>query len=156
MSRRRAAQKRQVAPDFKFGNNIIAKFVNVLMWDGKRSLAERIFYDALSDVKQKTSQEELEIFLQIIDAVKPSLEVRSRRIGGATYQVPVEVADNRSIALAIRWVIQAARRRKGKTMRVRLREEFLDILSGRGEALKMRETSHKMAEANRAFAHFRW
>lgn len=156
MSRRRAAEKREVLADPKFGDKVITKFVNSLMVDGKKPIAERILYGAFDSVKSRVGRDEVEIFHEVLDSVKPSVEVRSRRVGGATYQIPVEVRPARAQALAIRWVIDNARKRGEKTMTERLAAEFMDALNGRGGSVKKREDTHKMAEANRAFAHYRW
>ena len=156
MSRRKKADKRVINPDPKYANLLVSKFMNYLMVDGKRTVASGIMYDALDTVKAKTKKDELEQFLEIVDKVKPSLEVRSRRVGGATYQVPTEVRPARREALAIRWIIEAARKRGEKTMAERLSGEFMDILAGNGASLKKKADVHKMAEANKAFSHFRW
>jgi small subunit ribosomal protein S7 len=156
MSRRRAAIKRQVNPDAKYGDLVLAKFMNVLMYSGKKSSAERIVYGALDIVHKKTSQEPLQVFHNALDNVKPAVEVRSRRVGGATYQVPTEVRAVRKLALALRWVIGAARNRGEKTMAERLAGELMDAMNGRGSAVKKREDTHRMAEANKAFSHYRW
>ena len=156
MSRRKKADKRIINPDPKYANLLVSKFMNYLMVDGKRTVASGIMYDALDTVKSKTKKDELEQFLEIVDKVKPSLEVRSRRVGGATYQVPTEVRPARREALAIRWIIEAARKRGEKTMAERLSGEFMDILAGNGASLKKKADVHKMAEANKAFSHFRW
>ncbi len=156
MSRRRAAVKRECFPDAKFGDTVLAKFINCLMYQGKKSVAERIVYDALDRVHAKGGKNPLELFHEAMDNVRPALEVRSRRVGGATYQVPTEVRTDRAQALAIRWLIIAARKRSEKTMEERLSGEFLDASNSRGAAVKKREDTHKMAEANRAFAHYRW
>jgi len=156
MSRRKKADKRIINPDPKYANLLVSKFMNYLMVDGKRTIASGIIYDALDAVKAKTKKDELEQFLELVDKVKPSLEVRSRRVGGATYQVPTEVRPARREALAIRWIIEAARKRGEKTMAERLSGEFLDILAGNGASLKKKADVHKMAEANKAFSHFRW
>jgi len=156
MSRRKKADKRIINPDPKYANLLVSKFMNYLMVDGKRTVASGIMYDALDTVKAKTKKDELEQFLEIVDKVKPSLEVRSRRVGGATYQVPTEVRPARREALAIRWIIEAARKRGEKTMAERLSGEFMDILAGNGASLKKKADVHKMAEANKAFSHFRW
>lgn len=156
MSRRRAAEKRQVMPDPKFGDLVITKFANCLMVDGKKSVAENILYGALEAIEKKVGREALEVFHEALDNVKPTLEVRSRRVGGATYQVPVEVRSTRAQALAIRWVIGAAAKRSERTMRDRLSAEIMDAVNNRGASVKKREDTHKMAEANRAFAHYRW
>ncbi len=156
MSRRKKADKRIINPDPKYANVLVSKFMNYLMVDGKRTIASGIVYEALDTVKEKTKKDELEQFLEIVDKVKPALEVRSRRVGGATYQVPTEVRPARREALAIRWIIEAARKRGEKTMAQRLSGEFMDILAGNGASLKKKSDVHKMAEANKAFSHFRW
>lgn len=156
MSRRRAAVKRECLPDAKFGDTVLAKFINCLMYEGKKSVAEGIVYGALDRVQSKSSRIPVELFHEAMDNVRPSLEVRSRRVGGATYQVPTEVRFDRAQALAIRWLIGSARKRSEKTMEERLSAEFLDASNNRGAAVKKREDTHKMAEANRAFAHYRW
>jgi small subunit ribosomal protein S7 len=156
MSRRHAAEKRQVTPDAKFGDPIVAKFVNVLMIDGKKSVAEGIVYGALDNIKAKTGQEPLQVFHDAISNVKPTVEVRSRRVGGATYQVPVEVRSSRAQALALRWLIGIARGRSENTMTDRLSAELLDAANNRGSTVKKREDTHRMAEANKAFSHYRW
>ena len=156
MSRRRAAEKRQVLPDAKFGDVVLSKFMNTLMERGKKSVAEGIVYGALSMIETKTKQSPLPIFEQALENVMPTIEVRSRRVGGATYQVPVEVRSVRRQALGIRWLISAARDRNEKTMTERLSAELLDASNGRGNAVKKREDVHRMAEANRAFSHYRW
>ena len=156
MSRRHSAEKREVNPDPKFGNVIITKFMNSIMYDGKKSVAESIVYGALSTIEAKTKANPLTVFQQALDNVMPSIEVRSRRVGGATYQVPVEVRTSRRQALGIRWIINAARDRNERTMTERLSAELLDASNNRGNAVKKREDTHKMAEANRAFSHYRW
>ena len=156
MSRRHRAEKRDIIPDPKFGDLVITKFMNSLMLDGKKSVAERIVYGALDQIEEKTSQNPLSMFKQALENVMPSVEVRSRRVGGATYQVPVEVRSDRKQALAIRWIITAARARNENTMVERLSGELLDAANNRGTAVKKREDTHKMAEANRAFSHYRW
>jgi small subunit ribosomal protein S7 len=156
MSRRHAAERREVNPDPKFGDELLSRFMNALMYDGKKSVAERIVYGALDTVKAKAKQDPLKVFHEAIDNVAPSIEVRSRRVGGATYQVPVEVRPDRRKALAIRWLIIAARARNEKTMVERLSAELLDASNNRGTAVKKREDTHRMAEANRAFSHYRW
>ncbi len=156
MSRRRRAEKREINPDAKFGDLVLAKFMNSLMYDGKKSAAERIIYGAFDVIQDKTKQDPLQVFHEALRNVAPALEVRSRRVGGATYQVPVEVRTERSRALAIRWLINAARSRNETTMTGRLSGELLDAASNRGNAVKKREDTHKMAEANRAFSHYRW
>ena len=154
MSRKRKAPIRKIYPDPKYG--VISKFVNSIMYDGKKSQAERILYDALEKIKEKNKQDPLKVFNSAINNVKPNLEVRSRRVGGATYQVPVEVKLNRGQALALRWLMEATRKRKNKSMAEKLYSEILDASQNKGAAIKKREDTHKMAEANKAFAHFRW
>ena len=156
MSRRHAAEKREVIPDPKFGNVVVTKFMNAVMYAGKKSVAEGIVYGALEMIESKTKASPLSVFQQALDNVMPSIEVRSRRVGGATYQVPVEVRTSRRQALGIRWIISAARDRNEKTMTERLSAELLDASNNRGNAVKKREDTHKMAEANRAFSHYRW
>jgi small subunit ribosomal protein S7 len=156
MSRRHSAEKREINPDPKFGDLIVTKFMNAVMYDGKRSIAETIVYGALDQVQEKTRQEPVTVFHQALDNVAPHVEVRSRRVGGATYQVPVDVRPERRQALAIRWLITAARKRNETTMVDRLSGELMDAANNRGTAVKKREDTHKMAEANRAFAHYRW
>ena len=156
MSRRHSAEKREVNPDPKFGNIIITKFMNSVMYDGKKSVAEAIVYGALDMIEAKTKQGPLQVFEQALENVMPTIEVRSRRVGGATYQVPVEVRSVRRQALGIRWLISVARDRNEKTMMERLSAELLDASNGRGNAVKKREDVHRMAEANRAFSHYRW
>ena len=156
MSRRHSAEKREVNPDPKFGNIVITKFMNSIMYDGKKSAAETIVYGALELIEAKIKQGPLPIFEQALENVMPTIEVRSRRVGGATYQVPVEVRTVRRQALGIRWIIPAARERNEKTMTERLSAELLDASNGRGNAVKKREDVHRMAEANRAFSHYRW
>jgi len=156
MSRRHAAEKREILPDAKFGDMVITKFINSLMYQGKRSTAESIVYGALDNMERKAKADPVRVFHEALDNVKPQLEVRSRRVGGATYQVPVEVRPDRAQALAIRWLITTARTRPEKTMVERLSAELLDASNNRGNAVKKREDTHKMAEANRAFSHYRW
>ena len=156
MSRRHSAEKREVLPDPKFGNIVITKFMNSIMYDGKKSAAESIVYGALAMIETKTKQGPLPVFEQALENVMPTIEVRSRRVGGATYQVPVEVRSVRRQALGIRWLIAAARDRNEKTMTERLSAELLDASNNRGNAVKKREDVHRMAEANRAFSHYRW
>jgi len=156
MSRRRRAVKREVLPDPRFQDRTLTKFVNNMMRDGKKSAAEKIVYGALETVEERVRRNPVELFHRALANVKPNLEVRSRRVGGATYQIPVEVRTDRRDALAIRWLIGAARARNEKTMCDRLAGEMLDASEGRGAAVKRREDMHKMAEANRAFAHYRW
>ena len=156
MSRRRAAEKREVMPDAKFGDPVVTKFMNCLMGEGKKSVAERIVYGAFDDIQKKTSQDPVKVFHAALDNVRPDIEVRSRRVGGATYQVPVEVRPERAQALAIRWLIASARARSDYTMVARLASELLEASDNKGGAVKKREDTHRMAEANRAFAHYRW
>ncbi|WP_114395885.1 30S ribosomal protein S7 [Oleisolibacter albus] len=156
MSRRRKAEKREVLPDAKFGDIILTKFMNCLMYDGKKSVAESIVYGALDRIEQKAKADALQLFHDALNNVRPYLEVRSRRVGGATYQVPVEVRAERAQALAIRWIIGAARNRSETTMTERLSGELLDAANQRGTAVKKREDTHRMAEANKAFSHYRW
>ncbi|MCV6826059.1 MULTISPECIES: 30S ribosomal protein S7 [Halocynthiibacter] len=156
MSRRHAAEKREVLPDAKFGDRVLTKFMNNLMIDGKKSAAERIVYNAFDRVEDKIKRAPVEVFHEALENIKPSLEVRSRRVGGATYQVPVDVRPERREALAIRWLISSARNRNENTMEERLAGELLDAVNNRGTAVKKREDTHKMAEANKAFSHYRW
>ncbi len=156
MSRRHAAEKREILPDAKFGDRVLSKFMNNLMIDGKKAVAEKIVYNAMDRVEEKIKRAPVEVFHEALDNIKPAVEVRSRRVGGATYQVPVEVRPERREALAIRWLIQAARNRNENTMEERLAGELLDAVNGRGAAVKKREDTHKMAEANKAFSHYRW
>lgn len=156
MSRRHRAEKREIIPDPKFGDEVVSKFMNSLMLDGKKSVAEGIVYGAFDLIEGKTKNDPLSVFRTALDNVSPSIEVRSRRVGGATYQVPVEVRSERRQALAIRWLITAARNRNEKTMVERLMGELVDAYNGRGTAVKKREDTHRMAEANRAFSHYRW
>jgi small subunit ribosomal protein S7 len=157
MSRRHRAEKREVLPDPKFGDLVLSKFMNALMYDGKKSAAEAIVYGALDVVKRRVpNTDPLRVFHEAMENVKPAVEVRSRRVGGATYQVPVEVRAERRQALAIRWLIDASRKRGEHTMRDRLSNELLDAANNRGAAVKKREDTHRMAEANRAFSHYRW
>ncbi|MGE0008635.1 MAG: 30S ribosomal protein S7 [Parvibaculaceae bacterium] len=156
MSRRHRADKREINPDPKFGDLIVSKFMNNLMYEGKKSVAESIVYGAFDKIQGKTKQDPLGVFHQALDNVSPAIEVRSRRVGGATYQVPVEVRTERRQALAIRWIITAARGRNENTMIDRLSGELMDAANNRGTAVKKREDTHRMAEANRAFSHYRW
>jgi small subunit ribosomal protein S7 len=156
MSRRHRAEKREVLPDPKFGDLVLTKFMNAIMLDGKKSVAERIVYGALDIVEEKAKTEPIRIFHDALENIKPSVEVRSRRVGGATYQVPVEVRVERRQALAVRWLVIASRGRNENTMRERLAAELLDAANNRGTAVKKREDTHRMAEANRAFSHYRW
>ena len=156
MSRRHSAEKREINPDPKFGNLVVSKFMNSIMYQGKKSVAEQIVYGAFDIIEGKTKSNPVGVFQQALDNVMPAIEVRSRRVGGATYQVPVEVRTERRQALAIRWIISAARDRNDKTMVDRLSAELLDASNNRGNAVKKREDTHRMAEANRAFSHYRW
>ena len=156
MSRKRKAPVRKVYPDAKFRSELVSKFINSIMYDGKRSTAEKILYDALEKIKSKNNEDPLKIFNTAITNVKPNVECRSRRVGGATYQVPVEVKSKRAQALALRWLMDATRKRKNKTMAEKLYTEILDASQNKGSAIKKREDTHKMAESNKAFAHFRW
>jgi small subunit ribosomal protein S7 len=156
MSRRHKADKREIIPDPKFGDLVLTKYMNSIMLDGKKSAAERIVYGALDQMEEKVKQNPIEMFHQALQNVMPAIEVRSRRVGGATYQVPVEVRIDRRQALAIRWIISAARGRNENTMVERLSGELLDAVNNRGSAVKKREDTHRMAEANRAFSHYRW
>ncbi|HET7055592.1 MAG TPA: 30S ribosomal protein S7 [Thermomicrobiales bacterium] len=156
MSRRHRAEKREINPDPKYGDLVITKFMNAVMNQGKKSVAERIVYGALERMESRAKQDPVQMFRQALDNVMPAVEVRSRRVGGATYQVPVEVRNERRQALAIRWLITAARARNENTMVERLSGELLDAANNRGTAVKKREDTHRMAEANRAFSHYRW
>ena len=156
MSRRHSAEKRIILPDAKFGDLVISKFMNNLMYDGKKSAAERIVYGALNRIEDKLKRAPVEAFHEAVENVKPSVEVRSRRVGGATYQVPVEVRPERREALALRWIISASRNRNENTMEERLAAELMDAVGERGNAVKKKDDTHKMAEANKAFSHYRW
>jgi small subunit ribosomal protein S7 len=156
MARRRAAEKREVLPDAKYGDPVLTRFVNAVMLDGKKSVAERIVYGAMDKMQARTARDPVEMFHAALDNVKPTLEVRSRRVGGATYQVPVEVRPSRRLTLAIRWIIDVARKRSEKSMVDRLAAELMDAANARGAAFKKREDTLRMAEANRAFSHYRW
>ena len=156
MSRRRAAEKRTILPDHKYKDLVLAKFMNRIMLDGKKSTSEQIVYGAFDIVSKKTDKTPIEFFHEALNNVKPSLEVRSRRVGGATYQVPVEVKSKRAQALAIRWLVDSARKRKDKHMADKIFNELFDAYENKGAAVKKREDVHKMAESNKAFAHFRW
>ena len=156
MSRRHSAEKREINPDPKFGDLIVTKFMNAVMYDGKKSVAETIVYGALDQVQSKTKQEPVTVFHQALDNVAPHVEVRSRRVGGATYQVPVEVRPQRRLSLSMRWLIESARSRAEKSMEEKLAAELIDAANNRGTAIKKKEDTHRMAEANRAFAHYRW
>lgn len=156
MSRKHRAESRQVLPDPRYQDVVVTKFINALMYGGKKSTAERIFYGALELAETKTGEEPLKLFKKALSNVKPAVEVKSRRIGGATYQIPVEVRPNRRQSLAIRWIRDYSRARNGKTMIDRLAEELIDAANGRGGSVKKREDVYKMAEANKAFAHLKW
>jgi small subunit ribosomal protein S7 len=156
MSRRRTAEKREILPDPKFGDIVVSKFMNCLMYQGKKSAAESIVYGAFDQIQKKSGQDPIRVFHDALGNVKPQLEVRSRRVGGATYQVPVEVRPDRAQALAIRWLIGTARERSEQTMVDRLSGELLDAANNRGASVKKREDTHRMAEANKAFSHYRW
>ncbi len=156
MPRRREIPVRTVLPDPKFADQTLAKFINVLMLDGKKSVAERIVYGALDQVAAKLKDDPLEVFIRALDNVRPVVEVKSRRVGGATYQVPVEVRPRRRTALAMRWLVEAARKRGEKSMGMRLANELMEAADNRGSAVKKREDTHRMAEANKAFSHYRW
>ena len=156
MSRRRAAEKRDIMPDAKYGDQVVTRFINSLMYAGRKSVAEGILYGAFDQIQSKTGQDPLRLFHEAIENVKPTIEVRSRRVGGATYQVPIEVRVDRRLALSIRWLIGIARGRSEHTMTERLSGELLDAANNRGAAIKKREDTHRMAEANKAFSHYRW
>jgi small subunit ribosomal protein S7 len=156
MARRRVAKTREILPDPVHGEVVVTKFINILMYDGKKSVAEKIFYGAIDVISEKSGENGVEVFKRALENIKPVLEVKSRRVGGATYQVPVEVRPKRREALSLRWLIKAARARKERTMVERLSAEILDAAANKGTAVKKREDTHKMAEANKAFAHFRW
>ena len=156
MPRRRRAQERKILPDPKYKSNIVAKFINGMMLDGKRSIAEHIFYDAMDIIEKKTKEDPLSVFNQAMENAAPILEVKSRRVGGATYQVPVEVRDKRRKTLAVRWLVTFARQRSENTMAEKLANELLAAYKKEGSTIKKREDTHRMAEANKAFAHFRW
>ena len=156
MSRKNRAPKRIFYPDAKYGSLVIAKFINFVMYDGKKTSAEKIIYTALDNIKSKTKLDPLKVFTDAINNIKPNLEVMSRRVGGATYLVPVEVKSKRSETLALRWLLEASRKRKNKTMSEKLFNEVMDASQNKGAAIKKREDTHKMAESNKAFAHYRW
>ncbi len=156
MSRKKRAPKRIFYPDAKFGSLVLAKFTNFLMYDGKKTTAERIIYTALDKIKDKTKNDPIKVFNDAVNNIRPNLEVRSRRVGGATYQVPVEVKTKRSQTLALRWLLDATRKRKNKSMSDKLMNELMDASQNKGSAIKKREDTHRMAESNKAFAHFRW
>ena len=156
MSRRREIQKREILPDPKYGNDDLAKFINIVMVDGKKSIAEKILYDAIDEIHEKQKSEGLEVLEKALENVRPMVEVKSRRVGGATYQVPVEVRTVRQRTLAMRWLVDAARKRGEKSMAQKLAGELIDASENRGTAVKKREDTHRMAEANKAFSHYRW
>lgn len=156
MSRKGQAPKRKINPDPQYKDKLVSKFINKMMWDGKKGTSEKICYGALDQVQQKKNDDALKLFKQAIENLKPILEVRSRRVGGANYQVPVEVRAERKVALAMKWLINAARARGESTMKERLAGEIMEVLDNKGSAMKKREEVHRMAEANRAFAHYRW
>ena len=156
MSRKKRAPKRIFYPDAKYKSQILAKFINFIMYDGKKTTAEKIIYKALDQIKNKTKDDPIKVFNDAINNIRPNLEVRSRRVGGATYQVPVEVKTKRSQTLALRWLLEASRKRKNKTMTDKLFNELMEASQNRGSAIKKREDTHKMAESNKAFAHYRW
>lgn len=156
MPRRREVPKREILPDPLYDSQLVSKFINVVMDDGKKSTAERILYDALDLIKERGEEDPLGVFKRAIENVKPAVEVKSRRVGGSTYQVPVEVRPNRKLALSMRWVIQAAKSRNEKTMKQRLAGELMDAAENRGNAIKKKEDTHRMADANKAFSHYRW
>ena len=156
MSRKKQAPKKDFYPDAKYNSLILAKFINFIMYDGKKETSEKIIYEALEKIKQKTKEDPIKIFNEAISNIRPNLEVRSRRVGGATYQVPQEVKTKRSQTLALRWLLEASRKRKNKTMCDKLFNELMDASQKRGSAIKKREDTHKMAESNKAFAHYRW
>ncbi|MCC6743768.1 MAG: 30S ribosomal protein S7 [Acidobacteria bacterium] len=156
MPRRRVAAKREVLPDPIYNSQLATKFINGLMWEGKKSVAEGIFYGALNEINSRTGDDPLKVFKKAMDNVKPRVEVKSRRVGGSTYQVPIEVSQMRGQSLAIRWLVSYARARNEKSMRERLAQEIMDAAASRGNAVKKREDTHRMADANKAFAHYRW
>jgi len=156
MGRKKKTIDRKIAPDSKYNSAVVSKFVNRMMWEGKRSVSMRIIHDAMGILQGKVDKEPLEVFLKALDNVKPVIEVKSRRVGGATYQVPIEIRETRREALGMRWIISAARKRSGRGMCERLAAELLDAYNNTGTAFKKKEDTHKMAEANKAFAHYRW
>ena len=156
MSRRRAAESRSILPDPKYGDQVLAKFINMIMRSGKKSVAEKIVYGAMDEIKLKKKEDALEVFNKALANVRPIVEVRSRRVGGATYQIPIEVRTDRSQTLAMRWLVDSAKKRGEKNMGLRLAGELLDAADSRGSAMKKKEETHKMAEANKAFSHYRW
>jgi len=156
MPRRREVPKRQILPDPLYKSQLVTRFVNVVMRDGKKTVAERILYDALTLVRERTNDDPMKVFKRAVDNVKPAVEVKSRRVGGSTYQVPVEVRPSRRLALSMRWIIHNAKRRDERTMRQKLAGELMDAAESRGAAIKKKEDTHRMADANKAFAHYRW
>lgn len=156
MPRRREVPKREILPDPLYNSQLVTKFVNVLMRDGKKAVAQTILYDALDTIRERTEEDPMKVFKKAVDNVKPAVEVKSRRVGGSTYQVPVEVRPSRRLALSMRWLIASAGGRGEKTMKLRLANELMDASQNRGNAVKKREDTHRMAEANKAFAHYRW
>lgn len=156
MPRRREVPKREILPDPLYNSQLVTKFINVLLVDGKRSVAERILYDALVLIQERTDDDPMKVFKKAVESVKPAVEVKSRRVGGSTYQVPIEVRAGRRLALSMRWLITAAKNRGEKTMRLRLANELMDAAVGRGSAMKKKDDTHRMADANKAFAHYRW
>jgi len=156
MPRRAEVPKREVLPDPVYNSQLVSKFVNAIMMDGKKTIAERILYDALEIVGEQTSEDPMKVFKKAVESVKPAVEVKSRRVGGSTYQVPIEVRPNRRLALSFRWLLESAKRRGEKTMKQKLAGELMDAAENRGAAIKKREDTHRMAEANKAFAHYRW
>ena len=156
MSRKKRAPKRIIFPEAKYKSMVLSKFINIIMYDGKKATAEKIIYSALDQIKSKTKDDPIKVFNNAINNIRPNLEVRSRRVGGATYQVPVEVKTKRSHTLALRWLLEATRKRKNKTMSDKLFNELMDASQKKGSAIKKREDTHKMAESNKAFAHYRW
>jgi small subunit ribosomal protein S7 len=156
MARRRESEKKDILPDPKYNSKLVSRFISVILKDGKKSTAEKVFYGALDVIKEKTGTDPLKVFKTAVDNVKPLLEVKPRRVGGATYQVPMEVKPYRKIALALRWIVTFSRARKEKTMQERLAAELLDAYNNTGSSIKKKEDTHRMAEANRAFAHYRW
>ena len=156
MPRRAEVPKREVLPDPVYNSQLVSKFVNAIMKDGKKTIAERILYDALEIVGEQTSEDPMKVFKKAVESVKPAVEVKSRRVGGSTYQVPIEVRPNRRLALSFRWLLESAKRRGEKTMKQKLAGELMDAAENRGAAIKKREDTHRMAEANKAFAHYRW
>lgn len=154
--KRRASFKRDIAPDLKYGDALVSQLINMMIWEGKKAIVQKVAYQAFDLVKEKTKAEPLAVFRKALENIKPSVEVRSRRVGGATYQVPVEVRSDRRISLGLKWLVGAARTRKGKSMANNLAAEILEAAENKGSAVKKREDTHKMAEANRAFAHYRW